>query len=189
MFGRYSSQRMKDWLEITRLYEKDSIYIAEAAQIMVRNIQYELPSVKKQTNRFEQLVDEAEKRIHDQTSTEAVLLAQRTAMCQKLGISGVNLRDEFTQRLTELPQIHAEIAKLTNGLDEPLQLYAAASQNSDCLPLLRHVIAKGNTTMYEYVYGEAPLSIKEPSTELRLTVAGVVEHNSMSNDVEVSITI
>ena len=27
LFGRYSSQRMKDWQEIVRLYEKDGVYL------------------------------------------------------------------------------------------------------------------------------------------------------------------
>ncbi len=26
-FGQYSSQRMKDWLEIIKLYEKDDVYL------------------------------------------------------------------------------------------------------------------------------------------------------------------
>lgn len=175
---------MKDWLEITRLYEKDSIYLAEAAQIMVRNIQYELPSVKKQTNRFEQLIEEAEKTIHDQTTSETMLHAQRMAMCQKLGISGNNLREELTEKLTELSKFHAEIVRLTDGLNEPLKLYASATQNNGCLPLVRHVIAKGNTTVYEYIHGEAPLSIKEPTTELKISVANSFEHMSNADEVK-----
>ena len=27
IFGYYSSQRMKDWIEIIKLYEKDNIYL------------------------------------------------------------------------------------------------------------------------------------------------------------------
>lgn len=92
VFGRYGSQRMKDWLEIARLYERDSIYLAESAQILVRNVNYELPNVKKQITKFDQLIDEAQKKIQDQTTTETVLNAQRMALCQKLGIAGENLR-------------------------------------------------------------------------------------------------
>lgn len=29
IFGYYSSQRMKDWQEIVRLYEKDNVYLGE----------------------------------------------------------------------------------------------------------------------------------------------------------------
>ena len=55
MFGRYGSQRMKDWQEIVRLYEKDNVYLAEAAQIMMRNVAYEIPGLKKGLARCEQI--------------------------------------------------------------------------------------------------------------------------------------
>lgn len=55
LFGRYGSQRMKDWQEIVRLYERDSIYLAEASQMLMRNISYEIPSIKKQIAKLETL--------------------------------------------------------------------------------------------------------------------------------------
>lgn len=55
LFGRYGSQRMKDWQEISYLYEKDNVYLGEAAQLLVRNANYEVPSLKKQISKFEQL--------------------------------------------------------------------------------------------------------------------------------------
>lgn len=55
LFGRYGSQRMKDWQEISYLYEKDNVYLGEAAQLLVRNVNYEVPSLKKQIAKFEQL--------------------------------------------------------------------------------------------------------------------------------------
>lgn len=170
VFGRYGSQRMKDWQEIARLYERDSIYLAEAAQILVRNVNYELPSVKKQITKFDQLIDEAQKKIQDQTTTETVLNAQRTALCQKLGIAGDNLRDEFRQKLGELPKLNEEIAQLAKKLGEAATLYGKISKNVECLPVLRHVIGNGNTTVYEYIHHEAPLSIEEPPIQIKLTV-------------------
>lgn len=56
MFGRYGSQRMKDWQEIVRLYEKDNVYLAEAAQMLMRNVSYEVPGFKKQIQKLEQTV-------------------------------------------------------------------------------------------------------------------------------------
>lgn len=181
VFGRYGSQRMKDWQAIASLYEKDSIYLGEAAQILVRNINYELPSVKKQITKFDQLIDEAEKKIQDQSTTETVLISQRTALCQKLGINGINLRDELFEKVKELPKLHSEVALLISKLDRALVLYGKASKNIECLPVLRHIIAKGNTTVYEYIYGEAPLSIEEPPIQIKLTVDTSMG-NTASND-------
>ena len=46
---------MKDWQEIVKLYEKDNLYLAEAAQMLIRNINYEVPGFKKQIQKLEQM--------------------------------------------------------------------------------------------------------------------------------------
>ena len=55
IFGGYSSQRMKDWQEVVKLYEKDNIYLAEASQILMRNVAYEIPGMKKTILKCEQM--------------------------------------------------------------------------------------------------------------------------------------
>lgn len=50
----YSSQRMKDWNAIVSAYQKNNIYLAEAASILQRNVAYEIPALKKQINKCEQ---------------------------------------------------------------------------------------------------------------------------------------
>ena len=55
LFGVYGSKRMKEWQEIVRLYQKDSVYLAEAANILLRNVKYEIPNIKKQIAKFKQL--------------------------------------------------------------------------------------------------------------------------------------
>lgn len=170
VFGRYGSQRMKDWQEIVKLYERDSIYLGEAAQILVRNVNYDLPAVKKQITKFDQLIDDAQKKIHDLTVSEATLNAQRTALCYKIGIEGTNLREEFIERIKELPKLHNDTANAVGKIEKALSLYAECSKNADCLPIVRYIAEKGNVTVYEYSYGEAPLSIEEPPIELKLTI-------------------
>lgn len=182
VFGRYGSQRMKDWQEIAKLYERDSIYLGESAQVLVRNINYELPNVKKQITKFDQLIDEAQKKIHDQTASETVLNAQRAALCQKLGIKGENLRDEFLEKLKDLPKLHDDIETLVGKLSKAVDVYGKASKNADCLPIVRHIIQKGNTTVYEYIHHEAPLSIEEPNIQIKLTVDDGGNKTSGDND-------
>lgn len=47
-FGQYGSQRMKDWKEILRMYEKDNTYLGEVASLLLRNVNYEIPALRKQ---------------------------------------------------------------------------------------------------------------------------------------------
>lgn len=55
MFGRYGSQRMKDWQEIMSLYERDNVYLAEAAQMLMKIVKYDIPSLKKQIQKLQQM--------------------------------------------------------------------------------------------------------------------------------------
>ena len=47
-FGQYGSQRMTDWKEILGLYEKENIFLAEASQLLIQAVVYEIPGFKKQ---------------------------------------------------------------------------------------------------------------------------------------------
>ncbi|TMW41853.1 hypothetical protein DOY81_013067, partial [Sarcophaga bullata] len=111
IFGSYGSQRMKDWLEIIRLYEKDNVYLAETAQLYVRNVNYEVPNIRKQMAKLEQQSEESLKRSQDLSKPESQLLADHTALLQQLGVKGDNLREEFTQVLAGLPDIYANSIK------------------------------------------------------------------------------
>lgn len=55
LFGRYGSQRMKDWQEIMSLYERDNVYLAEAAQMLMKIVKYDIPSLKKQIQKLQQM--------------------------------------------------------------------------------------------------------------------------------------
>lgn len=55
LFGMYGSKRMKDWQEVVRLYKKDNVYLAEAANILLRNVKFEVPNIKKQITKYKQM--------------------------------------------------------------------------------------------------------------------------------------
>jgi hypothetical protein len=73
MFGYYSSKRMKvcytyhichsnishsqDWAAIVSAYERDNVYLAEAATQLQRASQYDLPSLKKQITKALQSIE------------------------------------------------------------------------------------------------------------------------------------
>lgn len=164
----YGSQRMKDWQEVIKLYERESMYLAEAAQILTRNITYEIPSLKKQITKFEQLSIESEKKILDLAKSENILKSEHLLLCQQLGIKGEKIRRELVQRLDELPKIYQRIASGVPSLNKSIDLYSEFSGNLNSLELLRHVASNGNTTVYQFLYSEEPLSIEQPELKINL---------------------
>ncbi|GBM61360.1 CDK5 regulatory subunit-associated protein 3 [Araneus ventricosus] len=177
IFGQYSSQRMKDWLEIVKLYEKDNIYIAEAAQLLFRNIVYELPSLKKQMIKCKQIQEESLKKEGDYAKNEHAMRENYISSCQQIGIEGKNIKKELLSLLDELPGALNAIATSAKEL-APVRNYYVAFLNftlkkdmdSNCLLLLRHIIEKGNTTTFEFRTGEPPEVVEVTTPVLPLDV-------------------
>ena len=189
LFGRYGSQRMNDWQQIVKAYEKDNLYLAEAAQILQR-YNTEVPGLRKQRNKIGQLIDDAKQRNKDLLKSEEVLHSEKNAMCDKLQIKGVDFREEFISRIKMLPNLYEDIATKCTSLSKPIEFYLDFSGNSDLLPVLRHVIEKGNTTVYEYIYNETPLTIVEPEIAMKLTVANsITSAAGDSNNQEVCVVL
>ncbi|EDW85782.1 uncharacterized protein Dwil_GK23252 [Drosophila willistoni] len=170
VFGSYGSQRMKDWQEICRLYEKNSVYLAETAQIFVRNINYEIPGLRKQMTKLEQQTDDCLKRAHDLNKPETQLLAEHSALLEQLGVKEDNLHAEFIEVLSGLPELYAKSLQNIGRIQSAFDLYAEVSGQQQGLPILRHLVEFGNTTVYQYIHKEAPLVVEEPPIRLNLTV-------------------
>lgn len=168
IFGGYSSQRMKDWGAVLKLYEKDNLYMGEAAQIFTRNVSYEIPNVRKQISQFEKLGEEALKKSQDSVKSENILRSEYNTGCQQLGIKGDSIKAELTERLKDLPELQAQVAKKIPDLSKAVDLYENFSGNKYCLPLIKHIIKSGNTTVYEYKYSEPPVTIEEPPLPFQL---------------------
>ncbi|XP_014475688.1 PREDICTED: CDK5 regulatory subunit-associated protein 3 [Dinoponera quadriceps] len=175
LFGRYGSQRMKDWQEILRLYEKDNVYLAEAAQMLMRNVNYEVPSIKKQIQKLEQSLTDFEKKEMEYKKSENMARTEYNALCKQLGINGYSTaRRELMEKVAELPEIYRSVAAKTKCLDKVVEFYSAFVEftlgrqyDSNCVSMIKYVIEKGNTTTYEYTYGEAPVSIVEPAINIK----------------------
>ncbi|XP_036331698.1 CDK5RAP3-like protein [Rhagoletis pomonella] len=183
VFGTYGSQRMKDWQEILRLYEKDNVYLAEAAQIYVRNVNYEVPGIRKQMTKLEQQSDECLKRVQDLGKPETQLLAEHAALLQQLGIKGENLREEFLQVMGNLPDMYTHSIRNIGKLQEAIDLFSEGSDKIS-LPILRHLIEFGNTTVYQYIHKEAPLTVEEPTVKLNFSEDNVVTSATGENEID-----
>ncbi|XP_076154515.1 CDK5 regulatory subunit-associated protein 3 [Alosa pseudoharengus] len=170
IFGRYSSQRMKDWQEIVSLYEKDNAYLAEVASLMVRSVSYEGPALRKQVAKAQQLQQELSRREVECQNSAAVMREQYYAACKQYGITGDNVARELQSLVTDLPTTLGEIGKDAASLGELIQLYTAFAQfvsdwQEPVLPMLQFIQQKGNTTVYEWRTGKEPTVIERPVVE------------------------
>lgn len=126
---------------------------------------------------MEQLGEEAAKKAKDSAKSQNTIRAEFNATCNQLGIKGENIRMELVQKLSDLPKLYNEVANSTPDLLKASNLYAGYSKNEEVLPLLRHVIKSGNTTVYEFLYSEPPLSVEEPGLMLAIETENEVKDN------------
>lgn len=159
---------MKDWAAVLKTYEKDSMYMGEAAQILTRNVNYEIPNVRKQISVFQKLSEEASKKSQDSLKSENILKAEYSMACQQLGIKGEKIKVELTEKLKDLPELQSQVAEKIPDLNKAVDLYENFSGNKYCLPLIKHINKFGNTTVYQYKYSEPPVNVEEPPLPFKL---------------------
>ncbi|XP_069175731.1 CDK5 regulatory subunit-associated protein 3 [Procambarus clarkii] len=174
ILGWYGSQRMKDWQEVIRLYEKDNVYLAEAAQLLVRNVNFEVPSIKRQISKGIQIQQDCDRKQEECIRGIADSKKKYLQMCKQIGIAGDKVKHELVDLLKTLPEEFSTIAESSKSLAPARQLYSdflsftVKDTQSECLPLLKFVMEHGNVTTYEWLYGEAPCSIEEPRLDISL---------------------
>ncbi|NP_001089976.1 CDK5 regulatory subunit associated protein 3 L homeolog [Xenopus laevis] len=175
LFGRYSSQRMKDWQEVVSLYQADNTYLGESASLFMRSVSYEIPALKKQMTRCEQLSLESERRAEECLHGAAQQREQYYNSCKNYGISGEDIRKELVALVCDVPSVLRQIGADAAGLLSAIQLYQACvtfvcdSSPEEALPILRHVQKCGDTTIYEWRVGEAPRRVERPDKEKQET--------------------
>ncbi|XP_057214613.1 CDK5 regulatory subunit-associated protein 3 isoform X2 [Triplophysa rosa] len=170
IFGRYSSQRMKDWQEIVCNYEKDNVYLAEVASLLVRNVNYEGPALRKQVSKAQQLQQELSRREAECQRGAADMREGYYMACKQYGIKGENVARELQALVKDLPVVLEETGKKAACLEEPIEFYTAFTNfacgwSEEVLSMLRFVQKKGNTTVYEWKTGNVPTVIERPVME------------------------
>jgi len=163
-FGQYGSQRMTDWKEVLRLYENENIYLAEASQLLIQAVVYELPGLKKQITKSAQIQEECDKREKENCRKAEEFRNDYNTACKNLGIDGsekqINaLKKQVFGLLEGLPDTYSELAEESKKMEPYRNAYHLSGGGE--LPTLKFLIDRGNLTTYEWIHGEAPLKVEE----------------------------
>ncbi|MBN3312918.1 CK5P3 protein, partial [Atractosteus spatula] len=155
IFGRYSSQRMKDWQEILSLYEKDNAYLAELASLLVRNVTYEGPALRRQLAKAKQLQQELSRKELECQSGAADLRERYYCACRQYGITGHDVKRELQALVKDLPSVLGRLGQEAACLEEPIQLYGAFTR----------FVCDWNVTAYEWRTGVTPTVVERAPVE------------------------
>ncbi|XP_068756720.1 CDK5 regulatory subunit-associated protein 3-like isoform X6 [Montipora capricornis] len=163
IFGGYSSKRMKDWQEIQWLYEKNNVNLAEAAHLLIRNVNYEIPSLKRQIGKCQQTQRECTRKEREYSSNAVTFREKYQSVCRQMGIKGENIKCELLSLLDELPDIYKSIAGAISDLKSATHYYETFVRflvpSSTTTPLIRHIHEHGNSTVYQWRTGNIPLVV------------------------------
>ncbi|KAK3849524.1 hypothetical protein Pcinc_043726, partial [Petrolisthes cinctipes] len=171
--GWYGSQRMKDWQEVIKLYERENIYLAEAGHLLTRNIQYEIPYMRKMITDSNKKQTDCDAKYQELANGITEAKKRYVKACKRIGISGNNVKSELLSLLKTLPEDFRVIAEESKCLGSARQYYSdflaytlPHLATDQCTPLLKFVIEHGNVTTYEWTHGEPPCTIVGDKREL-----------------------
>eukprot|EP00052_Salpingoeca_macrocollata_P026545 m.246956 g.246956 ORF g.246956 m.246956 type:complete len:572 (-) comp22590_c0_seq3:129-1844(-) len=163
IFGRYSSQRMKDWNEILKQYEQDNLYLGECANMLHHNVNYEVPALKKSIARGQARLVDLDRKESECRSSSKLFADKFQHTCKEMNIEGKNIAQELAALPGALPAVYEEVVTTVSNtvFKAALEYYAEflnflLGENGECegvCPLLNYISTNGNTSVYKWKTG------------------------------------
>jgi len=190
MIGQYSNQCMQDWWEILKLYEKEGTFMVETANAITRNVNYEVPAVKKQISKCQQTQKECQRKEKEHSASATDLRKQYNTSCKQLGIQGDKIKTELAALVAHLPEELNKFAESAKSLNDAVTFYDEFAQfliqdegvGETSLPVLKHLLKFGNTTTFQWKTGREPKEIVNPPINIDLS-----DEQDVSGEAELDI--
>lgn len=124
------------WQQVVSAYEKGGVWLGEAAMTLTRNVDFEVPALRKAAARAQQQLVDLQRRREEYLHSASTAAAAYTQECRDLGIEGRNVEAELRGlggALSE--QLSAAVGGCgAAGVAEALRYYAAFTAYAHALP-------------------------------------------------------
>eukprot|EP01130_Rhizamoeba_saxonica_P002833 TRINITY_DN1265_c0_g1_i4.p2 TRINITY_DN1265_c0_g1~~TRINITY_DN1265_c0_g1_i4.p2 ORF type:complete len:547 (-),score=129.62 TRINITY_DN1265_c0_g1_i4:2349-3989(-) len=200
-FGKYNSPLIAQWNAILDTYKKNNVYLSQAATILVQNVKYEIPSIKKDMDKNRGVITSCEKKISEISRNKKETLHKFEVMCRDIGIKGDNIREEIISLTDNLDNLFTDIQyQMQEGnikqcieyykgyVNHHLQQSNLEMKNFGELEYLEHIINYKNEPLYRVEKRKADPNYEESDEETDFPDA-LLEENGQQITVNWDINI